>query len=186
VRPRCNTSIHRQSPRRDGAEAAAARRQLGLAISEAAKVALTNDIDHELLTAVLNVHKAIEGERNALCHGHIGVCNAYPDGLLWMGTNDYIQFRASRTLSVHSHYGDAQHEELLKTIYIYRKSDLEAIYKDIKEQAWFWVELVRYLRFHQVRDRAPRAGLYRRLCDRPRIAQELERLRREKTPSSPP
>ena len=49
------------------------------AISEAARVAL-NETDQELIFAVLNVHKSIESERNALAHGHLGVYSLMEDG----------------------------------------------------------------------------------------------------------
>jgi hypothetical protein len=151
------------------------------AISEAAAVALTDDVDHELLTATLNVHKAVEAERNAFAHGHFGCCNTFPDGLLWMSTGDYIQFRASRTLSVDvPPYGEKEHAALLATIFVYRKDDLEQTYADIKDQATIWFLMTTYLQFASKGDATRCAEVYRQLCDRPRIAQELDRFRRGK------
>jgi hypothetical protein len=59
------------------------------AISGAAAVALTDDVGRKLLTAILNVHKAVEAELNAFAHGHFGCCNTFSDGLLWMSSGDY-------------------------------------------------------------------------------------------------
>jgi hypothetical protein len=153
------------------------------AISEAAAVALMDDVDRELLTAILNVHKAVEAERNAFAHGHFGCCNTFPDGLLWMSTRDYIRFRAGRTLSIDvPHYGEKEHAALLATIFVYRKDDLETIYTDIEDQTTIWFLMTTYLKSASKGEAIRHAEVYRQLCDRPRIAQELGQLRREKTP----
>jgi hypothetical protein len=152
-------------------------------ISEAAAVALTDDADRELLTAILNVHKAVEAERNAFAHGHFGCCNTFPDGLLWMSTENYIRFRASRTLAIDvPPYGEKEHAAMLATIFVYRKDDLEKIYADFEDQATIWFLMTNYLKLVSNGEAIRHAELYRQLCDRPRIAQELDRLRRGKTP----
>lgn len=67
------------------------------AIMEAAKIVL-NDRDLELLSAILNVHKSVESERNALCHGHFGTSSEVPDGLIWTSTSDYVSVKSAFSL----------------------------------------------------------------------------------------
>ena len=47
---------------------------------EAARAALS-ETDNELIVAILDVHKSIEKERNALTHGHLGVYSELEDGI---------------------------------------------------------------------------------------------------------
>jgi hypothetical protein len=74
------------------------------AISEAARYALDQQ-DQELLSAILNIHKAVEGERNSLCHGHFGTSTRLPEALIWQTTNDYITFRAHMSLKSNNNLG---------------------------------------------------------------------------------
>ena len=153
------------------------------AISEAAKVSL-NDTDQELLSAVLNAHKSVETERNALCHGHFGTSTKVPDGLIWMTTNDYLAIRVSMTLAHSPSWDDAKHAKILERIWVYRADDLRKIYAQIKTISQTWFDLVRYFRYPKD-DQRLREQRYRQLCDQSHIARELEQLRQKRTPSTP-
>lgn len=144
------------------------------AISEAAKASL-NEIDQRLLTSILNVHKAVEAERNALAHGHLGTYSDMPDGILWMTTADYIAFKANLVLRGDRINDDAKREKLNSCLSYYKAPDLEAIHRDIDTMGWIWSETITYL---QELNPKRRAELYRQLCDRPRIAQALAELER--------
>lgn len=152
------------------------------AISEAARFTLS-DSDQELLSAILNAHKRVEAERNALTHGHFGTYSLLLDGILWMDTKTYVDVRARVELA---HQVASQHflEKLYAKTYIYKANDLSTIFDDIKDIADIWDKFIQYLRVKQTLPLS--VGLRRQLCDRPRIAQELALLRREKNPSRPP
>lgn len=149
------------------------------AILEAARVTL-NAPDRELLSAILNAHKSIETERNALTHGHFGIYTNLPDGLVWMETKDYVDFKARMELANQS-FTNKVKDALYSNLYVYKKRDLEKIFEDIKEIADIWHKFTRYLRTSP----PLRAELYRQLCDRRHIRPELEKLRREKTRPAP-
>jgi hypothetical protein len=151
-------------------------------ISEAAQIVL-NERDQELLSAALNIHKSTEAERNALAHGHIGTSTMLPDALLWMHSNDYIAIRTVAALAGDPSWDDTRNKKFLSKIWVYRKQDLKKILEDIEELAWVWFFLLKYLQTPQSDPSHDRQ--YLQLCDRQRIGQELERLRREKIPSSP-
>jgi hypothetical protein len=146
------------------------------AISEAARFTLS-DADQELLSAVLNAHKRVEAERNALTHGHFGIYTLLEDGLLWMDTKTFVDVKTRVDLG---HQIPSQHflEQLYAKTYIYKAKDLVAIFDAIKDIADVWDKFIQYLRVRQTLPLS--AGLYRQLCDRPRIAQELAILSREK------
>ena len=151
------------------------------AISEAAR-ASRDEKDQELITAVLNVHKSVESERNALAHGHMGSYSLLPNAILWMTTNDYVAFKASIVLAGNTTHTDERRDALNSRLSYYKAEDLETVIDDIDMIGLVWSELIRFLR-----EVAPsrRDQLYRQLCDRSRIAQELVKLRRERTPPAP-
>jgi hypothetical protein len=151
------------------------------AISEAAKATL-NDEDQEILSAVLNFHKSIEAERNALSHGHFGTSTKLPDDFIWMTTKDYIAARSPYEFGSPPRWDDEAHAKLLQSVWVYRKSDLTKILQDMKELAHIWFNLRRYAQAER-KTADKRAELYHQLCDEPHIAQELLKLRRAKNPS---
>lgn len=146
------------------------------AIAEAAQVTL-NDADQELLSAALNVHKSIEADRNAICHGHFGIYSNLPDCLLWMTTNDYVELR-SRLHLANERFSEDMQRKLYSNMRVYRKSDLEAIYNDLTYCGPMWTELRHYLKS----DGRSRQRLYDQLCNQSRIAQALVILRQKNIP----
>jgi hypothetical protein len=150
------------------------------AVMEAAGIVL-NVYELELITALLNVHKSIEAERNALAHGYFGAVDDLPNDLLWLGTNDYVALKALITLrgaisSFHPEWTDT-----MKKFYVYREADLRAIHDDIRWLGAQWFDLLAFLRTKPPRTDGP---LYYQLCDQPRIAQELLILRQKNSPST--
>jgi hypothetical protein len=81
------------------------------AISEAAAVVL-HETDMELLKAILNVHKAIETERNALAHGHFGICPQLPDGILWQASTDYVDLQVNMNVAKKK-YDESRYKRLI-------------------------------------------------------------------------
>jgi hypothetical protein len=150
------------------------------ALSEAARVTL-DSTDHELLSAILNVHKSIETERNSLTHGHFGIYTNLPDGLIWMETKVYVDFKARMELGNEAFTREVG-ETLYSNMYVYKKADLEKIFEDIKEITEIWGTFTRYLRTSPPQ----RAELYSQLCARKYILQDLEKLRRGKNPPASP
>ena len=151
------------------------------AISEAARVALANDDDaRTLLAAILAVHKSIEEDRNDLTHGHFGIYTELIDGIVWMSTKPYVDFKTRMELG-HQLLTEAARDALYFSMFFYKQPDLERILVSIREIADVWRTFTLYLRSHQPR----RAELYRLLCDRPRIRQELDRRNRETNPPTP-
>jgi hypothetical protein len=153
------------------------------ALSETANITLKDSNDRELLNAILNAHKSVEAERNELAHGHFGTYRALTDGLIWMDTKTYLDTRTRLELAY-----QIPTEEFLRKVYdktrIYKDDDLTSIYEGIKDIADTWDKFITYLRARG--PDPPRDLLYRLLCGRPHIPQELAILRREKTPSAQP
>lgn len=160
------------------------------AISEAARVAL-DDKDRELLNAILNVHKSVEAERNALAHGHFGISSKIKDGVLWGTASDFVKIRLGIKAKPQHEWKDKEHLEFLSNFWVYKGDDLKKILADIHELGDIWFNFTRYLSLDPRRPQDAfaadtRDDLYHLLCDRPRIDQELETLRREKTPPTQP
>jgi hypothetical protein len=151
------------------------------AISEAARSTIS-DTDQELLSAILNAHKRIESERNALTHGHFGIYSLLTDGIVWMDTKTFADIKARVDLA---HQAASQHflEQIYGRTFIYKADDISRSFEDIKDIADIWDKFIQYLRHRATLPLSAR--LYRQLCDRPRIAQEMAALRRRKTPPDP-
>jgi hypothetical protein len=152
------------------------------AISEAGRTILS-DSDQELLSAILNAHKRVETERNALTHGHFGIYTLLTDAIIWMDTKSYVDLKARIELA-NEVINDSLLEGLYSKVYYYKAPDIESTFDDIKDIADIWHKFIQYLRVRP--DLSISVGLYRQLCGRPRIVQELALLRREKTPPSRP
>jgi hypothetical protein len=152
------------------------------AISEAASVVLKEDAPaRTLLDAILAVHKSTESDRNDLTHGHFGTYSNLPDGIIWMATNAYVDFKARMELA-RQQFTSGAAQELRSRLFFYKKPDLDRIFENTTDIADTWHAFTTYLRS------APpqRAELYRQLCDRPRIRQELDRRSRETNPQARP
>jgi hypothetical protein len=133
--------------------------------------------DCELLSAVLNVHKSVEAERNALAHGHFGTYTLMPDTILWMTAADYVEFKALLVLKGDTIHDESKRTKLNSALSHYEAKDLEKILDEIDMVGWIWSELRDHL---QATRPAARDELYRKLSGRLRVKQELEKLRREK------
>ena len=120
------------------------------AMSEAARATLS-EIDQELLAAILNVHKSIEAERNALAHGHLGTYSLMPDAILWLNTADYIAFKTVIVLMGDRSYDEAKREKLNSCLSYYNAADLQSIAEDIDAMGWIWSEFIDYLQANNLR-----------------------------------
>ena len=163
-------SLRRSSAQRDAISAAAA--------------ASLNNRDQELLSAILNVHKAIEAERNALVHGHFGTASTLPKAIIWQNTRDYISLRAVMAIPDKPRWDEPKQKRLLSSIWVYREADLQHTYGDIRELTQLWYDLSKYLKTVVRGKEDIRA--YSQLCGRSRIAQELDNIRRKGNASAPP
>ena len=135
------------------------------AISEAANIVITEPKDRELLDLILNVHKSIEAERNALTHGHFGTYSLLPDGIIWMNNKTYVDTRTQAEL-IDPSLGRDFIERMYSSVSIYKARDFEMIFTDIKNLGYYWHNFSRLLRLE---DSTPHAELYRQICEEFRI-----------------
>jgi hypothetical protein len=136
----------------------------------------------ELLSALLNVHKAIEPERNALAHGHFGICDELPNDLLWQDANDIVQLRNRFHMEEGFEFDEREAADHVAKTYVYRAADLERIREEIRMLWHLWFDIREYLRYFGEGPSTANAAQYLQLCDRPRIALELAQIRRGNTP----
>jgi hypothetical protein len=96
------------------------------------------------------------------------------------GHEDYLDVKTRIELAY-----QPMSDEFLKTMYskvrIYKASDLENIFESIKDIADIWGKFVQYLRASP----AVQAELNQRLSERPRVSQELDKIRRNKSQMTP-
>jgi hypothetical protein len=137
----------------------------------------------ELVRAILNITKSVEASRNALAHGHFGISDEVPDGLIWAESIDYVKRRTNVSIKG-DRFNEKFYRQILESVYIYRKIDLTVISRDINDLYEIWFALMEYLQSGR-RNSETTSELYRQLCDRSRVAQELARVRQKNTPSVP-
>jgi hypothetical protein len=140
--------------------------------------------DVELVTAILDGQTAVEAERNALAHGHFGVADEIPDGVLWMSGNDFVVQRLE-LLEADGGFDQEQYARFTECTFVYRQDDLDTILADINDIGRTWFDFTVY---HQTPRVAParRELLYGQLCSRPQVAQALMAVRQRHTPSATP
>lgn len=144
---------------------------------QAAAEATLESADLELLTAMLDVHKSIETERNFLAHGHLGTYSLLPEIIVCATTRAYVRVKAKVNLANVKRVGPV-YQEFLDDVFVYRKEDLEAVRDGALYCGNMWVDAIRWLRA-----RIPqRDELYRQLCGQSRIAQALATIRQKNTP----
>jgi hypothetical protein len=89
----------------------------------------------EMLEAILLHSRSLEAERNALSHGHWGMCDQIADGILWASAEDIVLFaidwKAKLIKDAKKRYSGKEFDEFREKIYVYNKRDLISLRKDI-------------------------------------------------------
>lgn len=89
----------------------------------------------EMLEAILLHSRSLEAERNALSHGHWGMCDQIEDGILWASAEDTILFtidwKAKSIKDAKKRYSGKEFDEFREKIYVYEKRDLIYLKKEI-------------------------------------------------------
>jgi hypothetical protein len=143
------------------------------AIEAAAKFKL-QPRDLELLSAVLNVQKSIEQERNAFAHGHLGWIDQLPNAVMWITAADYMRF------SVKIHHGefsprDEDYSKIAEAAFVYTDADLTQINDDVRSLWRILIDLNAYFASF-TRYQISNDAEYHRLCGLPLISRELSSL----------
>ena len=108
------------------------------AISKAASIALDSH-GLEMLEAILLHARSLEAERNALSHGHWGVCDTIKDGILWVssenGTLFAVDWNAKSTKDSMRKFSGREFDEFREKLYLYDKKDLTTLKRQINDLA---------------------------------------------------
>lgn len=150
---------------------------------EAIRAAANHSLDArqlELLEAVMLVIRSAEKERDALAHGCYGYSSAIDDGVLWVESKHIGPWNVGMLLKDQASTGRTGHEhkEIAKRIFVYRKADLiEAVNQEIYDAWKAAFDLHAFIRTADPEAADPR---YRQLCDLPRVATALHRIREDR------
>ena len=151
-------------------------RQRREALIAAAETVL-DDQALEVCNAVLTIVGSAEKERDHLAHGCYGASTAIEDGILWIESKHVGPWNVAMLLKDPDRTG-TEHAELAQRIFVYRKADLEEVYREIQDA---WEATFKLLSFVGSKiSNAPnetRDELYRQLCILPRVATVLSRIR---------
>lgn len=152
------------------------------AISAAAQASQDAPIQ-ELIGAILDAHKSIEADRNAIAHGLWGTCTQLKNGLVWI-PSPHMALTLARIYLDHEYGGfTGSLKDLADAAFVYKHRDFQSLHDDIVDLWFIWANLILILQLPK--DHRRRAELYLQLCAKPRIAQELAKARRENIPSAP-
>lgn len=98
------------------------------ALSSAAAISLSGE-DLALFNAILALHKASSGDRNDLAHGIFGVVSNKSDQLIWCPSAKFAAWMTRANQKAWNLESDPDpHAPLRNELFIYTKSDLEAIF----------------------------------------------------------
>ena len=99
------------------------------ALDSAASVSLEGE-DLALFNAAMRLHKSSSGERNDLAHGIFGVVSDRVDELIWCPSAKFAAWIARANQKVwNSEFDPDPHAPLRYELFIYKKRDLEEIFK---------------------------------------------------------
>lgn len=143
------------------------------AISAAAQSTLTH-ADNELLSALLDVHKSIEAERNALAHGHFGYHDDDENILIWNDTAAYVKIKTDNFIR-RKPPNPLKIANLLQHFYFYTAADLEDVSSQISDLSLLWTHAVAWL----LAEDTTRDALFHQLCANTRIQQALDTIRQK-------
>jgi hypothetical protein len=143
-------------------------------IMGAADITLADAKDRKLLSAVLEVCKGAQKERDAIAHGIWGRSANLPDAALWVETSHAAPWavgfsRASAEDLIFKR--DPMHAALAQKLYVYEEKDLKEVAAQIQEAWMLASQMAQFLRA----DSALRGPLYDLISNAPRIRSVLDR-----------
>lgn len=98
------------------------------ALRSAAAISLQGE-DLALFNATLAIHQSSNGDRNDLAHGIFGVVSSEPDQLIWCPSAKFAAWITRANQRAWNLETDPDpHEPLRQELFIYTKSDLEAMF----------------------------------------------------------
>jgi hypothetical protein len=153
------------------------------AVSAAAENALTGD-KLEAYSAIANVYKSLEGQRNDLAHGVFGISDEIPDAILWMEpkehTGSFVKWLAKLATS-----NETPDLEIEEGIFVYKLNDIETLISQIQE---LWTAILMFWSHLRWDISSLSASQFQQLCELPQIQQEISRLRlaQKNTPEAHP
>jgi hypothetical protein len=137
----------------------------------------------ELVSAVLNITKAVSSERAALAHGHFGISSKLPDDLIWQDTKNYVSFRTYVSLEK-GRWDTNKHNEVFMATFVYQEDDFVTLHKSIYDLHAIYFDLIDYLQSPRLQPETT-LSRYSKLCNQPQIAQALAQIRQKNTPLAP-
>jgi hypothetical protein len=144
------------------------------AIEAAAKVSLTVDLQ-DIFSALLNVHKSLDSQRNDVIHGVWGNSEAIPDAAIWISLQNY----AVSHIAIYHREGKIQGDEhsylMTKDLFVWPYQDIESLIRDIISIGRAIGNFHAHLRY---RDNSAGAYALQALCAEPLIKLEIDRLNR--------
>lgn len=153
------------------------------ALAVAAKHSLPPGEVMTAFEALMVVYRSLEGQRNDLAHGCFGIVSDDPTLLLWIDVKHHVHFQTDvmlkQKLGVKE---DQRHARLKANLFVYRMSDLNALYENMSDFWWaaFWFNgLLREPKKDGWREE------FQKLCASPQIQREISRLN-EAQQSKPP
>lgn len=124
----------------------------------------------------MNVYKALEAERNALAHGLYGICDAIPDGVVWIEVKDHVKHTIP-WLAQLSPRADPKKPLITlnidRDLFVYKPKDFEKLLQDMNELH----EAAQGVAFFATWPDAQGAQGLHQVCELPQIQRELAHIR---------
>ena len=143
------------------------------AVISAAAQTVLSEADFELFGAMMNLVKRIGDERNQLVHGLYGGSMTVEEGILWTEKkNDQ-----AHTATIWASDYKTIKIDYLNEVFVYEPADLETVAQSIE---WIFEFLGSFRGYISSERPEFRVLRYPQLCAEPRIAAELEAIRKRR------
>ena len=139
----------------------------------AAAVAVLKDDLLETFSALSNVYKSLEGQRNDLAHGVFLISDDILDAILWMDAKEHTSFFAQWLTKLETDI-NASIDGIKDGLFTYREKDVARLRDDITE---LWQATMFFWQHLRMPGSPLSASSYQRLRELPQMAREIALLK---------
>jgi hypothetical protein len=126
--------------------------------------------------AMMMIYKGLETDRNCLAHGCFGICPEEPTVLFWIAVKDHVHFQVeSLSKESRGEFSEDRHAKLKEKLYVYRLSDLDALYNKMEE---FWWTIFYFNGYLREPNNTGRIEEFRRILASPQIKQATSSVKK--------
>jgi hypothetical protein len=125
--------------------------------------------------ALMVEYGSLESQRNDLAHSCFGICPDDDDLLFMIKVEHHVVWQADILPKLDAGtYSSDPHQGLKENMYVYRMTDLEQLYSQMKQ---LWLDFINFNSYLRHPERSERVAQFQQLFSSPRIQQRIASLK---------